>query len=100
MADKSCPNCGRRITFGEFLRTMSLRFECCDCGIELCADRRHTMIASLIGAVPLALTISQALGDPIWWLGVAAAVGLFLLVQFRLLTVRRYRNDTVPDSPS
>ena len=90
MSDKSCPRCGRRVAFSEYLRTTSLRFACRRCGAGLGVDLRRAFLAPLVSAVLLGFAGSQALAEPVWWFGVAAALGLSVLVHYGLLRVDLY----------
>ena len=98
MSDKACPRCGHHVTFGEFVRATSLRFRCRQCGAELNASLRRTLLATLIAAVPLGLAGSMALGEPIWWLGVVAALGFFFVVHYGFLQVELFRGGEAPRS--
>lgn len=98
MSGKSCRRCGRRVTFGEYVRTTSLRFDCRQCGVELSVDLRRAFLAPLISAVPLALTMSQALTQPVWWLGVACALAFSFLLHHGLLRVELHRGSNAASS--
>lgn len=98
MPEKSCPNCGRPITFSEYVRRTSLHFECRGCGIALSADLQRAMLAPLVSTVPLALTLSQALQEPWWWIGVAAALAFSFLLHFWLFRVRMARRAEASSS--
>lgn len=93
MSDKSCPNCGHTMTFGEYVRTGFLRFQCRRCGAELRADTRRMFLASLVAAVPLGLAVSQAMDEPAWWFGVAAALGFLFVVHYWLVGVELARGQ-------
>lgn len=98
MSDKSCPNCGHTMTFGEYVRTTSLRFQCRQCGVDLRADSRRVLLASLVAAVPLGLAVSQAMDEPAWWFGVAAALGFLFVVHYWLLGVDLVRDQRASGS--
>jgi uncharacterized protein (DUF983 family) len=98
MSGKSCPRCGNRITLRQYLRTTSLRFECCQCGAYLSSDMRRTFLAPLISALPLGLAISQAIDHPVWWLGVVAVLGLSLFLSYWMFRIELHHGSEVPGS--
>ncbi len=67
MFSKKCPSCGFRFTMRRYFRVSSRRLACPSCRAPLSVNIRYSWISAFVQAPVLALPISLAVKDPVYW---------------------------------
>ncbi len=100
MRSKTCPNCDYRFTVRAFAGLTVYRFTCPECQAELKGDMRFFVLAVLLGAPLMALSISLAVNNPIFWLLVPVGWFAGFFINFTLFEVTYFKKEAGQGKPS
>ncbi len=84
---KNCPSCGHRFTMRRYLGLRSQRFTCPGCRAPLAVNIRYSWIAAFVQAPVLALPISFAVKDPVYWWLLLPAAAVCLPIHYAFFAV-------------
>lgn len=85
---KRCPTCGYKFTMRRYLGMHSQRIACPDCQAPLAVNIRYSWIAAFLQAPVLALPISLAVRNPVYWWLLLPAAAACLPIHYAFFAVK------------